>query len=87
MLFQVILPIIVESVTNIGRGMMNTVSEQLRIAMKNRRISFRDLSTLSGVPEETLRKLHSNEFDGEISTLARISTAMNITFEIGNTHI
>lgn len=66
---------------------MATMSEQLHAAMKNRGISIRELSELSGVPEETLKKIKANDFDGNVSILAQISDALNITFQIGNTSI
>ncbi|MFD1040135.1 helix-turn-helix domain-containing protein [Virgibacillus byunsanensis] len=66
---------------------MDNISGHLRETLELRGMSLEELMERSGVSEDVLRNIETNSTDVNVSDLQKISNALNISFQIGNTTI
>lgn len=70
-----------------GGIFLENISNYLKEKLQTRGISLDQLAQLSGVSEEVLKNLDTNQNDLQVSDLQKISNALNISFQIGDTAI
>lgn len=66
---------------------MTRIAEQLKETMVQRGITRGELAHLTGISEEMLLNIEMNPTDVTISELEKLSSALNITFQIGDCSI
>ncbi|WP_312469541.1 helix-turn-helix transcriptional regulator [Neobacillus sp.] len=66
---------------------MNNIGHQLKKIRLNRELEIEKLAILSGLHAETIAGIEEGELDIQVSTLAKISDALNCTFSIGDVSI
>ncbi|CAH2713720.1 hypothetical protein BACCIP111895_00874 [Neobacillus rhizosphaerae] len=66
---------------------MNNIGHQLKKIRLNRELEIEKLAFLSGLHAETIAAIEEGELDIQVSTLAKISDALNCTFSIGDVSI
>ncbi|UCZ52770.1 helix-turn-helix domain-containing protein [Bacillus shivajii] len=63
------------------------IGDQLKSIMENRKVSREELSSLTGVSESVLEGIELNSIDIPVSELVKISTVLNVSFQVGDTSI
>ncbi|MFJ5714807.1 helix-turn-helix domain-containing protein [Neobacillus sp. NPDC093127] len=66
---------------------MNNIGHQLKKIRLNREMEIEKLASLSGLHTETIAAIEDGELDVQVSTLAKISEALNCIFSIGDVSI
>jgi transcriptional regulator with XRE-family HTH domain len=66
---------------------MNNIGHQLKKIRVNREIEIERLASLSGLDADLITGIEDGELDVQISTLAKISAALNCSFSIGDVSI
>jgi predicted transcriptional regulator len=66
---------------------MNNIGHQLKKIRVNREIEIEKLASLSGLDADLITAIEDGELDVQISTLAKISEALNCSFSIGDVSI
>ncbi|ETI68886.1 helix-turn-helix domain-containing protein [Neobacillus vireti] len=66
---------------------MNNIGHQLKKIRLNREMEIEILASLSGLHTETIAAIEDGELDVQVSTLAKISEALNCSFSIGDVSI
>ncbi|MDR6123235.1 helix-turn-helix transcriptional regulator [Neobacillus drentensis] len=66
---------------------MNNIGHQLKKIRVNREIEIERLASLSGLDADLITAIEDGELDVQISTLAKISEALNCSFSIGDVSI
>ncbi|WP_153735290.1 helix-turn-helix domain-containing protein [Aquibacillus halophilus] len=66
---------------------MEDISYHLNQTLESRGISLEELAQRSGISAEVLQEINTNPANLTVSDLQRISSALNISFQIGDTTI
>ncbi|HLO11642.1 MAG TPA: helix-turn-helix transcriptional regulator [Pseudoneobacillus sp.] len=66
---------------------MNNIGHQLKKIRVNREIEIERLASLSGLDADLITAIEDGDLDVQISTLAKISEALNCSFSIGDVSI
>ncbi|WP_413299232.1 helix-turn-helix transcriptional regulator [Bacillus sp. 1P10SD] len=66
---------------------MNNIGHQLKKIRVNREIEIERLASLSGLDADLITAIEDGELDVQVSTLAKISEALNCSFSIGDVSI
>ncbi|MGG3564896.1 helix-turn-helix transcriptional regulator [Neobacillus rhizosphaerae] len=66
---------------------MNNIGHQLKKIRVNREIEIERLASLSGLDADLISAIEDGELDVQVSTLAKISEALNCSFSIGDVSI
>jgi transcriptional regulator with XRE-family HTH domain len=66
---------------------MNNIGHQLKKIRVNRELEVETLASLSGLDADLISAIEDGELDVQISTLAKISEALNCSFSIGDVSI
>jgi transcriptional regulator with XRE-family HTH domain len=66
---------------------MNSIGHQLKKIRLNREMEIERLALLTGVNADTIAAIEEEEIDVQVSTLAKLSSALCCTFAIGDVSI
>lgn len=66
---------------------MDFVMQQLRAQRQMRNVTLDQLSGLTGLPVRFLEELEQNRVDPPLSSLVKITSALNVTVSIGDIRI
>ncbi|MBU9710402.1 helix-turn-helix domain-containing protein [Evansella tamaricis] len=66
---------------------MDNLADQLRGTMERRGMTREELAAVTGISEDVLATIEANSDEVSVSDLQKISSALNMSFHIGDTSI